>query len=575
MKTSKSSLFLTSGLLVNALSAHAQAVDEIGPNDNVHAAKAPIEFKPFPFKHPESGAPIVPQTIIRLPNGKAQTAQQYYSELNRIERDLNKLGYTLRSGDPVQIIAALTDNPELAAAVKKYDTLIRQFDSTYMKYIRDPELIRKEIEQELRDQAQRAVDELYEKAKKNLLPSEIVIEPIEGYMVNRVNNNLYVPWTRDWSFKAGNSNISAEANISARLGVDTNAYQVIGEAIVKGNLLGQGYDLASLGANLEGYEVPKDAKARPPGNYLEFQLQVVGLKRWVKVYDLSKETFNFKDLVDKAKAEVGLGDLIPKRPTPSTGKPLSHFLAGDEHRFRFVIGPIPCSATIGYAGSVGFDTKIASKFSGTQLDKGVNGTVQIPSAVTFSGSLNAGPAVYAEVYGSGAADIEVARAGFEASVVVIDTGVDVDVGANLSLDAKTFEPAVDLTMVSNYHLMALNGRAAGFAEAYVPAAKLPPWELKRWEHTIIDWQGYNRRGTIFNVTRHVTPHGETISGAPTNDDVKNIDVMEGIKSSFREAVNDISTNTQDKVTAGTQLIDTNNVATAAYFDWIASLGKKP
>ncbi|HEY9657266.1 MAG TPA: hypothetical protein V6C65_02295, partial [Allocoleopsis sp.] len=333
-------------------------VSEIGPKDSITAPRAPIAHTPFPIVHPTTKQPILPTTWLRLPNGDRMQAKDYYDHLNQIEKELNGIGYSLKTGDPVQIIAQMTDNKQLAADLQKYDVLIRDFDDRYMKYIRDPDLIRKEIEQELKNQAKQAIDELYAEAAKNLVdPNLVVIEPVDDYMVKKVNNSLYTAWAKDWGFSAGNDSIGADANISARLGVESDAYQLIGEAIVTGNLLGQNLKIASLGTNLEGYARPKGPKELPPGNYLEFHMQVVGLDRFDKVYDLSKETFNFNELVKSAKDSVGLGNLIPKRPTPSTGKPLSHYLAGDEHKFRFSIGPIPCSATIGYSGSIGFDTK--------------------------------------------------------------------------------------------------------------------------------------------------------------------------------------------------------------------------
>src|SRR5205807_545789 len=58
--------------------------------------REPIPFVPFEMRDPITGAEITPETLIKLPNGKEATAKEYFEELNKLEKQLNEIGYSLR-----------------------------------------------------------------------------------------------------------------------------------------------------------------------------------------------------------------------------------------------------------------------------------------------------------------------------------------------------------------------------------------------------------------------------------------------------------------------------------------------
>jgi hypothetical protein len=59
------------------------------------ANRPAVMFKPFAMVDPKTNKPIAPTSTITLPNGKKPTAQQYYGELNTLEKWLSEHGYSL------------------------------------------------------------------------------------------------------------------------------------------------------------------------------------------------------------------------------------------------------------------------------------------------------------------------------------------------------------------------------------------------------------------------------------------------------------------------------------------------
>jgi hypothetical protein len=59
-----------------------------------------IPFKPRALKDPGTRKQVTPGAMITLPNGKRVQAGSYYEALNRLERNMNKLGYSTRDPRP-------------------------------------------------------------------------------------------------------------------------------------------------------------------------------------------------------------------------------------------------------------------------------------------------------------------------------------------------------------------------------------------------------------------------------------------------------------------------------------------
>lgn len=65
--------------------------------------RAAVAYKPFDVLDPKTRKPISADTMITLENGKSMKAGDYYAELNRLEKSLNALGYSLRTDKKVNL----------------------------------------------------------------------------------------------------------------------------------------------------------------------------------------------------------------------------------------------------------------------------------------------------------------------------------------------------------------------------------------------------------------------------------------------------------------------------------------
>jgi hypothetical protein len=59
--------------------------------------KAPLPYKQLDLKHPETGKPVKPTDMIKLPDGKQMKAGDFYSWLNSLEKNLVKIGSSVLS----------------------------------------------------------------------------------------------------------------------------------------------------------------------------------------------------------------------------------------------------------------------------------------------------------------------------------------------------------------------------------------------------------------------------------------------------------------------------------------------
>ena len=66
------------------------------PADSVEVdTRNPVAGKDFPMIDPATGLAVAPDHIFTLPNGLKITAGDYYTELNRLEDEFNRIGYSL------------------------------------------------------------------------------------------------------------------------------------------------------------------------------------------------------------------------------------------------------------------------------------------------------------------------------------------------------------------------------------------------------------------------------------------------------------------------------------------------
>jgi len=76
---------------------------QMQPNAIQLNKRAAVAYKAFDMLDPKTKQPVSADAVITLDNGKQMKAGEYYAELNRLEKSLNALGYSLRTDKKVNL----------------------------------------------------------------------------------------------------------------------------------------------------------------------------------------------------------------------------------------------------------------------------------------------------------------------------------------------------------------------------------------------------------------------------------------------------------------------------------------
>jgi hypothetical protein len=88
------------------------AAGELSPDLFRVNRRPPIPFQRWEMANPWSGERIDPESILTLPDGRRVKARRYFAELNRVEKGLNALGYSLRDPEPEVKLQEVVVDPE-------------------------------------------------------------------------------------------------------------------------------------------------------------------------------------------------------------------------------------------------------------------------------------------------------------------------------------------------------------------------------------------------------------------------------------------------------------------------------
>src|SRR6266853_502207 len=191
-----------------------------------------IPFKPFDVIDPKTGKPTSRDTMLSLPNGKKLTAGQYWDEINKLERQLNAEGHTLRSstrgrqGTPEKVELQRTPTP--------VSLLQRQAQTLSSENIRT-----------LRYQPLNITQA--EQTQKSML----VISPtlLDSIRFRGTPNTLH--WEKKWNRSFGDpSTFSASLNAQVDLDGTSSSTSLDAEADAGGSLFSNSFDLLRLSGKL-------------------------------------------------------------------------------------------------------------------------------------------------------------------------------------------------------------------------------------------------------------------------------------------------------------------------------------
>jgi hypothetical protein len=145
-------------------------------------------------------------------------------------------------------------------------------------------------------------------------------------------------------------------------------------------------------------------------------------------------------------------------------------------KFHFMLGPIPVSVTMGAQGTVGLRYFIGMR------------PLQATAQVT--------PFVHARAYAQAGIDIIVASAGVGGQLRLMDFELRITASLKAGIENSKVYLEEELSMYSDVTL--LSGSLYLYASVTVPRFGIPPWKKKEYHWDIWKWQGFKKKGYIFN-----------------------------------------------------------------------------
>jgi hypothetical protein len=320
----------------------------------------PLQFKAFDILDPTNRKPISRDTMLpELPNGKRLTAGQYYDELNKLERQLNGLGHTLKPANEVK--PAPLSKFELQTTPVPLATLQKQSQALRATHLANTQF--------------RALNlaEAEQTHKQLMVINPALLKAIATPTTQTVH------WVKNWNYNLGNpSVISGYINGKIELNGTNNATSVNGEVDAGGSLFSESFELLRVTGNLNA---PRTGTMNVTLGASVLGNSVYNLNQNVTT-SWSKSDSISKTLDKSVTIHFSLG------PIPMTAKIGAQGTAGIS--YSVAVAPVKASAYVGpfvhtkaYA-QVGVDIVVAGAGAGANLtllntDGNLNGAVSIES----------------------------------------------------------------------------------------------------------------------------------------------------------------------------------------------------
>ena len=440
--------------------------------------RAPLPFTPFEVRDPETGEPISPDVIFTLPNGQRLRAGEYYAEINRLEREFNALGYSLRDPEPrVLLQKSVIDLGKVKAQVSVLDrdagSPLRITTPVKPRTGADAGLTRPRDQPRVAGQPARsptlspgrpatpatglAPEPPAMKAPPGTAgtPSTRLTEtppparPGLSATKERAATELVCPTcpsgplldkTRSWHYSAGSNDV-----ISGYLKGKLTLRGWVGVAQLKGETRAGGW---LFGNEVRLLRMDSELMAGSGSNRVRIMLSVAGQQ----LLNVNQSRIARLDGSSSKEQPIDEGTTIP-----------------------FSIGPIPVSVTLGVQGRAGLGYQYALEDGGVDSDLG--------------------PFVDTRAYARAAVDLKVAGAGVEGNLTMLKNGLQL--AGDIGTRATVARPHLYYAFSGHNELTLLKGRISAIAWVYKPRWGFPPWKKKEYEWQIIDWGGFHEKRYIF------------------------------------------------------------------------------
>jgi hypothetical protein len=417
-----------------------------------------IPFKPFEMLDPVTGKKVSPDTLITIGKDKSgrvkrATAGQYYEQLNRLERQLNELGYSLRGPDKVvKLQESVINRTKLDQQRQKIKAAHHLLSNTSPPPLTIAALQKQHLMRVNNQAAQ------LQKLRQFLTAKGYKVAPTKGGMqlVGPFPAQLLhtgIDEIKTWGDSIGSTSDSFSAYYKGKLELKgkIDDLSVHGESSAGGSVLGNEVELL---------RVSGDVRAALSG---------MGTAK-LDIFILGNSVYNVNRTEDVAWTE-----------TRSFSEPYDVNTSA-----TFTIVGIPITTTIGVRGDVG-------------TSYGISLTPQ-------SASANISPGVHSEVYAEAAVDVVIAEGGVGASMTWFNEDLsfvgDLSLGFN-SITTETTKanpPKPYLSAGASCHntIEALSGRIYLFVEINVPFFDDPRYEYDLW-----NWDGVKASGYLFDERKGI------------------------------------------------------------------------
>ncbi len=169
-------------------------------------------------------------------------------------------------------------------------------------------------------------------------------------------------------------------------------------------------------------------------------------------------------------------------------------ILGASTKFRFMVGPVPLSGTLGVNGSAGLDFT----YEATLLNAGAS----------FS------PNISGDGFAEVAVDLEVASAGAGGTLKVIEAASDLKGLVRVDFEAEG-GPTLEAVVDSQSRIELLSGTLYAFVRTMIP---WPPFE-KRFQRDVYAWDGIRKDlGRTIAFRKRTTPRGIVLQGDADPED---------------------------------------------------------
>jgi hypothetical protein len=481
-------------------------IRKAGPSSRLPASlilvhkQAAIPHKAFEMVHPQTGQAIQPETMLTLPNGKQLKAGDYYTQLNRLEKQFNALGHSLRdTGKRVMLQENKVDKASLNAQANKLAAKHRPFDPKTMHRPTPLTALAAAPVKKAPGNKAPAAAPAGGAPKKGAAPSTGPSAPSTGGGPSRTG-------TSDQEMQPFNFTLGDNSTASAYLTGQFQAKLSPSDVDLHGE--------AHAGVYLASHQIDvlsATADAHVGGSKSNAQLTVSVLGQ--SVYSLNQPIQTSWSKSDQVSKTVDYS--VP---------------------FSFNLGPIPISAKVGARGSAGvsyiFTASTVPPFASAQF---------IPN-------------VGIDAYGQIGVDIKIADAGVSATLQLVH--FTLTLGGQVGLLSDPRGQNLFLFVHGDDDLTLLNGSLSFYADVYVPSISIDPnagakanpspgasqasggtgrpqplqaalinfgFDKKHFEHSFFNWTGFQKKGTLFNVLRRTyLPTGATPAPAtaPVNGPAK-------------------------------------------------------